>query len=290
MKIDSHQHFWIYNPTEYGWIDNRMKVLQRNYLPGDLQPELVNAGVSGSIVVQARQTLEETRWLLELAGQYDFIKGVVGWVDLCSGEELNDQLDEFSGSKKFVGVRHVVHDEPEDNFMLREDFLKGISLLREYNLTFDLLLFPKHLPVAQVLVSMFPEQKFILDHISKPLIRDKIFSPWIEDIMRLAEHRNVWCKLSGMVTEADWNNQKPEDFHPWLDIVFEAFGTERLMTGSDWPVSLLAGKYDYVTGIVPDYISEMPADIIRKILGMNCIEFYGLDLFANLANFKPDSR
>jgi L-fuconolactonase len=277
MKLDAHQHFWLYNSSDYGWIDDRMQVLKRNYLPGDLQPELAKAGISGSVVVQARQTVEETRWLLQLAGQNDFIKGVVGWVDLCSENELKSQLDEFSKSKKFKGVRHVVQDEPEDNFMLHDDFLKGISLLKQYHITYDLLLLPKQLPVAEVVVSLFPEQKFVLDHISKPMIKDRILSPWKEDLVRLATHTNVWCKISGMVTEADWKKQKPEDFYPYLDIVFEAFGTDRLMIGSDWPVCLLASEYTDVIGIVQNYISEMQVDVQQKILGKNCVEFYGLE-------------
>ncbi len=276
MKIDAHQHFWIYDQAEYGWIDDRMKVLKRNYLPVDLQPELKRSGFSGSVAVQARQSLEETRWLLELSGQYDFIKGVVGWVDLCNEDELKRQLDKFCKSQKLVGVRHVVHDEPEDDFMLRDDFLKGISLLKEYNLTYDLLLFPKHLPLAEKVVSMFPGQRFVLDHISKPQIKNHIFSPWEEDIRKLAGHKNVWCKLSGMVTEADWKNHEPEIFKPYLDIVFEAFGTDRLMTGSDWPVCRLAGEYGEVTGIIEDYIKDMPIVIRQKITGENCIGFYDL--------------
>lgn len=277
MKIDAHQHFWMYNGIDYGWINNRMRVLKRNYLPPDLQPELLKAGFSGSVAVQARQTVEETRWLLQLAAHHDYIRGVVGWVDLCSENELRSQLDEFCKSKKFAGVRHVVHDEPEDNFMLRDDFLKGISLLKGYNLTYDLLLFPKHLPVARLVVSMFPEQKFVVDHISKPLIKDQIINPWNEDLIMLAENQNVWCKLSGMVTEADWEKHRPEDFYPYLDVVFRAFGTGRIMIGSDWPVCLLAGEYYDVMDIINGYISEMPADIRQKILGFNCIDFYGLD-------------
>jgi L-fuconolactonase len=278
MKVDSHQHFWLYNSTDYCWIDDRMTLLKRNFLPEDLQPELAIAGFAGSVVVQARQSVEESRWLLQLAGQYNFIKGVVGWVDLCSENELRLQLDEFSKSEKFVGVRHVVHDEPEDNFMLRDDFLRGISLLKDYNLTYDLLLFPKHLPVAQILVSMFPEQKFVLDHISKPLIKNNVINPWKEDLFRLAENENIWCKLSGMVTEADWKKQKPEDLYPYMDIVFEAFGYDRIMIGSDWPVSRLAGEYKEVIGITEDYISGMAPAIRQKISGLNCIDFYGLDL------------
>lgn len=275
MKIDSHQHFWIYNPAEYGWINESMNFLKRNFLPEDLLPVLEKNGISGTIAVQARQTPEETRWLLRLAEEYDFIKGVVGWVDLRS-DKLKQQLDEFCRWKKLAGVRHVIHDEPEDGFMLRDDFLKGISLLKEYNLTYDLLVFPKHLPVAESLASIFPGQKFVLDHIAKPLIKNRILDPWKEDIIRLADHPNIYCKISGMVTEADWQNHTREDFIPYLDAVFEAFGPERLMAGSDWPVCLLAGDYRNVTGIVEDYISDLPSGIREKILGMNCINFYGL--------------
>jgi len=276
MKIDAHQHFWIYDKTDYAWIDNRMGKLKRDFLPEDLQPELIKSGFSGSVVVQARQTIEETRWLLQLADRYDFIKGVVGWVDLCSGDELKRQLDEFCKSGKFSGVRHVVHDEPEDNFMLMDNFMKGMSLLGEYDLTYDLLIFPKHLPVAQVVVSAFPEQKFVIDHIAKPHIKDQIISPWKEDLMTIADQKNVWCKISGMVTEADWKNHKPENFFSYLDVVFNAFGPGRLLIGSDWPVCCLAGGYKDVMGIVEDYISKMPDEIREKILGTNCIYFYGL--------------
>lgn len=278
MNIDAHQHFWIYNTKDYGWINDRMKALKRNFLPGDLYPELTTAGISGSVVVQARQTVEETRWLLKLANEYDFIKGIVGWVDLCSEADLKRHLDEFSRSEKFAGVRHVVHDEPETDFMLHDDFLKGISLLKEYNLTYDLLIFPEHLPIAQTVVSIFPQQKFILDHIAKPLIKNRITSPWKEGIKSLAGHPNVWCKLSGMVTEADWDNQEPEDLYPYLEVVFEAFGTDRLMIGSDWPVCLLAGKYRDVIGITERYFSNMTEDIRKKVMGMNCINFYGLNV------------
>lgn len=278
MKIDSHQHFWKYNATDYSWIDDRMRILKRDWLAGDLEPVLLEAGFAGSVAVQARQTPEETRWLLNLAEKHDFIKGVVGWVDLCSEDDLKRQLDEFCKSPKLVGVRHVVHDEPEDNFMLSDDFLKGISILKEYNLTYDLLLFPKHLPVARIVVSMFPEQKFVVDHIAKPLIRDRVTDPWKDDIMMLSENKNVWCKLSGMVTEADWVNHTPGDFRPYLDVVFKAFGPGRLMIGSDWPVCLVSRKYREVINIVEDYISGMQNEVRQKILGLNCIDFYGLEI------------
>ncbi|MBN2667292.1 MAG: amidohydrolase family protein [Bacteroidales bacterium] len=278
MKIDSHQHFWKYNASDYGWINDRMKILKRDWLADDLEPGLLEAGFAGSVAVQARQTPEETRWLLSLAENHHLIKGVVGWVDLRSESDLRKQLDEFSRSEKFIGVRHVVHDEPEDNFMLHDDFLKGISILKEYNLTYDLLLFPKHLPVAQLVVSMFPEQKFVVDHIAKPLIKDRVTDPWKDDIVMLSENKNVWCKLSGMVTEADWLNHSSEDFRPYLDVVFNAFGPGRLMIGSDWPVCLVSREYREVINIVEDYISGMQDEVRQKILGLNCIDFYGLEI------------
>jgi L-fuconolactonase len=277
MKIDAHQHFWSYNRDEYGWISDHMKMLKRDFLPPDLHSELLNAGFDGSVAVQARQTPEETRWLLKLAAQNDFIKGVVGWADLRNEDKLRSQLDEFCKSEKFVGARHVVHDEAEDNFMLHDEFLNGISVLKEYNLTYDLLLFPKHLPVAQVVAGLFPDQKFVIDHISKPLIKDHILDPWKEDISAIAKFRNVYCKLSGMVTEADWGNWKPDDFDPYLDVVFKAFDTDRIMTGSDWPVCLAAGSYKDVIAVIDKYISEFPPEVREKILGSNCSEFYNLN-------------
>lgn len=276
MKIDAHQHFWNFNSFDYGWIDDRMQVLKRDYLPEDMHPELIKAGYTGTIAVQARQTVEETRWLLELSSRYDFIRGVVGWADLCDKDELRRQLDEFCLHRKFVGVRHVVHDEPDDDFMLRDDFLEGLSILAIYNLTYDLLLFPRHLRVAQKVVSIFPDQGFVLDHISKPFIRNRTISPWMEDIFNLAAHKNVWCKLSGMVTEAEWKNNDPEIFHPYLDVVFNAFGAQRLMIGSDWPVCRVAGEYADVMAIVEDYVERIPDSGKKKITGANCAEFYGL--------------
>jgi L-fuconolactonase len=254
-----------------------MKVLKSDHLPGDLLPELVKSGISGTICVQARQTPEETRWLLQLSDINAFIKGVVGWVDLRSEEDLKDQLDEFCRNKKFVGVRHVIHDEPDDNFLLRDDFLRGISTLAGYGLSYDLLLFPRHLPVANRMVSMFPEQRFVLDHISKPLIREGILSPWKEDLMRLAENSNVYCKLSGIVTEADWQNWKPEELKPYLDIVFEAFGPDRLMAGSDWPVCCVAADYGRVLGVIENYFANFPEEVQEKVLGLNCSDFYRIE-------------
>lgn len=273
MRIDAHQHFWLYNPDEYAWIGENMKVLQNDFLPMQLRKELDNMLFDGSIVVQARQTLEETEWLLMLASKYDFIKGVVGWVDLCSND-IEDQLKKYSGNSKFVGVRHVVHDEPDDNFMARPDFQHGISLLEKYNLTYDLLLFPKHLPLATELVRKFPNQRFILDHIAKPHIKGQVKEPWTSEINKLAQLPNVYCKLSGMVTEADWQNWKTPDFAYYLETVYQAFGPDRLMIGSDWPVCTVAGGYQQVMSVVTDFIKQFDADMQNKILGTNCSQFY----------------
>lgn len=275
MRIDSHQHFWKYNAEEYSWIDDKMQVLRQDFLPEDLEIELKKSGFSGSVAVQARQNIHETRWLLSLAEQYEIIKGVVGWVDLCS-TNIEAQLEEFSQHPKLVGVRHVLQDEPDEHFMLRDDFLRGISLLREYNLVYDILIFPKHLPAAVELVKKFPDQFFVLDHIAKPDIKGKNIEPWKEDINKLAAYSNVSCKLSGMVTEAEWQNWEYGDFLPYLETVFTAFGTERLLTGSDWPVCTLAGSYQSVMNIVTDYIIKSDQKDSSGILGGNAARVYNI--------------
>jgi len=258
-------------------MTDQMAVLRRDYLPGELKPLLSASGFEGAIAVQARQMVEETEWLLQLADQHDFIKGVVGWVDLCSAN-LRGQLERYARHPKLVGVRHVVHDEPDDQFMLRPEFRGGMALLPEFNLTYDLLLFPRHLPVAMELVREFPEQPFVLDHLAKPAIRDGQVSPWKEDLKTLARFDNVTCKLSGMVTEAKWKQWRPEDFHQYLDIVITAFGPDRLMIGSDWPVCTLSGEYAAVMGTVIDYVQQFPAAVREGILGGNCAKFYRLDI------------
>ena len=275
MIIDSHHHLWKFNTADYAWMDKSMSILKQDYLPADLEKQLIGSGIVATVAVQARQNLEETRWLLEVAHQQPFIKGIVGWVDLCS-EELDAQLEKFSKDPGLVGVRHVIHDEPDDDFMLRPAFLKGIEKLGQYNLTYDLLLFPKHLKRAIELVSLFPEQKFVLDHISKPFIKAGILDPWREEISALAVRTNVWCKISGMLTEADHKHWKYEDFLPFLDVVVEAFGTDRIMLGSDWPVCLLAGEYHQVMDIPARYFKDLDPVEMEKISRMNCIECYEL--------------
>lgn len=275
MRLDSHQHFWHYNPAEHVWMTGAMEALRRDYLPQELAPLLAQAGFDGTIAVQARQNLEETRWLLELAARHEFIKGVVGWVDLRS-PEVDGQLERFAADPKLVGVRHVVHDEADDRFLLLPEFRCGIARLAAHGLTYDLLLFPRHLPVAVEFVREFPGQAFVLDHIAKPPIRERGFSPWREDLAQLARLPNVWCKLSGMVTEAEWKGWQSDDFHRYLDIVVEAFGTGRLMIGSDWPVCLLSGDYGPVMDIVRGYVARFTPAEQDAILGLNAAEFYGV--------------
>lgn len=275
MHIDSHQHFWSYSAEEYPWIDAAKRPLMRDFLPSDLQPLLRQTGLNGSVAVQARQSLTESRWLLELAEQNPAIVGVVGWVDLRS-PRVEEQLAEFAPHEKFVGVRHVVQDEPDDRFLLLPEFVRGLRLLPRFGLTYDLLIYPRQLPAAIELVRLLPNQPFVLDHIAKPPIASGEIGPWRSQIRELAHSPNVLCKISGMVTEADWSGWQPADFRPYLETVLEAFGPGRLMFGSDWPVCLLAGEYDRVFSLVNDFITSLTADERRGILGANAAKFYGL--------------
>jgi len=275
MMIDAHQHFWKYNEREYGWIGPDMRVLKRDYVPDDLEPLARDLGFEGTVVIQARQTLEETEWLLDLADQYDLIRGVVGWVDLCS-ESVDEQLRRFCGHSLFRGVRHVVQDEPDPEFMLRPDFHRGIASLAAYGLTYDILVFPRQLPAACALVERFPEQPFVLDHLAKPLIGKRTFEPWRTDLRRLASAENVYCKASGIFAQVDPRRWTREEIYPYLDVVFDAFGPERIMIGSDWPVCTLAGSYSEAMGVVLDYVERLPSKVGEGVLGNNAARFYGL--------------
>ena len=272
MKLDSHQHFWSYDAAQYPWIPKGTP-LHRDWLPGDLAPLLGAAGLDGCIAVQARQTAEESRWLLELAEHHAIIKGVVGWVDLRA-PRVGEELAELARHPRFVGVRHVVQAEPDNNFMLGADFLRGIGMLRAHRLTYDILIHAGQLPAAIALAKRFPEQPFVLDPIAKPPIKAGTHSPWREQIRELAKAPNVLCKVSGMVTEADAKAWQPADFRPYLDVVFEAFGEDRLMYGSDWPVCLLAAEYARVFALVRDYIAPLSAQVQAKVLGGNAARFY----------------
>ena len=277
MIIDAHHHLWKYNTRDYGWMDDSMAVLKHDYLPEDLALELQNSGINGTVVVQARQNLEETRWLLELADENSFIKGVVGWLDLRS-PDLEQQLIKFAAHPKLVGVRHVIHDEADDDFMLRSEFRQGIALLEAYELSYDLLLFPNHLEGAVKLLEEFPRQRFVLDHLGKPLIKAGILEPWKSDLARLAAKPNVWCKLSGMVTEADHELWQYEDLLPYMEVVMNAFGPERILLGSDWPVCRLAGEYSEVLNVVHEFIKSLKNSDQEKILYQNAIDCYKLKM------------
>jgi L-fuconolactonase len=276
LKIDAHQHFWQYSAAEYGWISDPISVLRRDFLPRDLQPLLQANGFDGSIAVQARQSLEETRWLLELAQQNAFVKGVVGWVDLCSSA-VRDQLAAYASNKKLVGVRHVLQDEPDDAFMLQPAFRHGIAQLAEFGLVYDLLLYPRHLPVAVQLVRAFPSQPFVLDHIAKPPIAEGTLEPWARAIRELAQFPQVACKLSGMVTEARWQKWTVDDFAPYLDVVMDAFGPARLMIGSDWPVCTLSADYARTMDIVRERLETLQPSEREAVLGGNCARIYGVE-------------
>jgi len=274
MRIDSHQHFWNYNPEEYPWITPEWPI-RRSYLPEEAAVELNSCQIEGCVAVQARQTLAESEWLLALADRSPFIKGVVGWVDLRA-PDVALQLKRFAAHPKFVGVRHVLQDEPDDNYMLDLQFQRGISQLRQFHLTYDLLIFPRQLPAAIKLAAAFPEQPFVLDHIAKPPIKDGALDPWRAHLQHLATLANVFCKVSGMITEADWTSWHSKQFKPYLDVVFEAFGKDRVMFGSDWPVALLAGTYRQVFELVRDYVAPLGAGIEAGFFGRNAANFYQL--------------
>ena len=276
-RIDSHQHFWKYDPREYGWIDERMGALKRDFLPADLEPRLRAAGFDACVTVQARQTLEETAWLLELADRNPFVVGVVGWVDLCS-PDAPAQLERFAKHPKLVGVRHIVQGEADDRFLLRADFGRGIALLEEFGLAYDILIHPRHLAVAAEFVKRFPRQRFVLDHLAKPEIARGEIRAWTRDVRALAAEPNVHAKLSGLVTEADWKRWTPDELRPYLDVAFACFGPGRLMAGSDWPVCTVAGDYGRVMGVITEYLGERPAAEREAVLGGNARAFWRLEV------------
>ena len=275
MKIDAHQHFWIYEPREYEWIDESLAALRRDFLPGDLEPEVRQCGFEGSVVVQARQTLGETRWLLKLAEQFPFVKGVVGWVDLRAAN-LRETLTALRPNTKLVGVRHIVQSEPDDRFLLRPDFLRGIGMLEEFGLAYDILIYTKHLSVAAEFVSRCPRQRFVLDHLAKPPIKSGDLAEWMRGIRELAAFPHVMAKVSGLVTEADWNAWTPEQVVECVDVAFGCFGAGRLMIGSDWPVCTVAGTYSRVMGIVMDYVERLSEEERGAVLGGNAARFWEL--------------
>ncbi|WDF66279.1 amidohydrolase family protein [Flavobacterium sp. KACC 22763] len=274
-RIDSHQHFWKFDPVRDSWIDETMQNIQRDFLPEDLQPLLKENQFEGCVAVQASQSEEETHFLLDLASKNDFIKGVVGWVDLRN-ENIEDRLQFFSDQKKLKGFRHVVQGEADD-FMFGTEFRRGITALKSFNYTYDILIFERQLPAAISLVKDFPNEKFVIDHIAKPDIKSGSIDSWKKGIEEIAKYDNVWCKISGMVTEADWKNWKPEDLKPYLDVIFENFSVDKLMYGSDWPVLNVASDYNEVVKTLEDYISKFSVEDQNKIWFVNANEFYKLN-------------
>ncbi|MGE5943206.1 MAG: amidohydrolase family protein [Flavobacteriales bacterium] len=275
MIIDSHQHFWYYEPAKHAWIDDNMAVIRKDFMPSDLEVVYKEHGIDGCVAVQADQTLAETDFLLKLASEHDFIKGVVGWVDLRSSS-IEATLETYSQHKKLKGFRHVVQGEVDHNFLLRPQFLIGISLLKKFNFTYDILIFPHQLGATLEFVKQFPNQKFVIDHIAKPYIKNGFYDGWAVLMKEIAKQENVYCKLSGMITEADYKLWTPEQIKPYMELVLEAFGPERLLFGSDWPVCLVAGNYSKVKKLVTYFISELSQDEQAQIMGANAINFYNL--------------
>ena len=272
--IDSHQHFWSYDPVEYAWIDATMAPLQRDFMPVDLKREMDRSGVTACVAVQTRQSLEETRWLLELADVHPFVSGVVGWVDL-QGDDVDAQLERLSAHPKIAGVRHIAQAEPP-GFFDRPRFRDGVARLERHGLTYDILVYARQLAEAVGFARAFPRQPFVLDHLGKPDIRGDGYSTWRRDFDAIAALPNVTCKLSGLVTEADWREWTPGQLRPYLDAALEAFGPARVMMGSDWPVCLLAAPYADVIEMVRDAIGEYSKDEREQILSGTAKRFFRL--------------
>ena len=276
MRIDAHQHFWKYDPTRHAWITEEMSALRQDFLPENLTPELEANQIDASVSVQAEQSEEETQFLLRLAERNPRIAGVVGWLDLRS-PGIGKRLEHFSREKKLSGFRHFAQDEPDDHFLTGEEFVRGVKSLRAHGFTYDILIYPRQLPAARELVERLPDQRFVIDHLAKPDIKNgRRTKEWTNHIRAISQNKNTYCKVSGLVTEANWASWKTRDFRPYLDVVFQAFGTDRLMFGSDWPVCLMAASYGQVRQIVEDYLGGQGEAEIGKIFGGNAIRFYNL--------------
>jgi L-fuconolactonase len=274
MIIDSHQHFWKYDSERHAWITDAMSFIKRDFMPEEFERECDANGVDGSIVVQVDQSEAETHFLLDLAERHKRVVGAVGWVDFRS-PGVEERLRYFSQFKKLCGFRHIAEVEPDD-FLVGRDFIRGISRLLEFGFAYEILIYPKQLPAAIELVSRFPEQRFVVNHAAKPLIKSGAREPWAAYMRTIAQNENIYCKVSGLVTEADWVHWNPQDIHPYLDVVFEAFGPERLMFGSDWPVCLLAATYQQAKRLIETYVEIHAAEHKSDIFSGNAIRFYGL--------------
>lgn len=277
MRIDSHQHFWKFDPIRDSWIDDTMSALRRDFLPEDLEPLLRRNGIAGCVAVQADQSEDETFFLTDLAAKHDFIKGVVGWVDLCAST-IEERLQYFSTFKSLKGFRHIVQAEPEPDFILRADFCRGISKLKKFDFSYDILILPKNLPYLPKFISQFPDQSFVIDHLAKPDIRKGEVKEWGYHLKKAAAFENVHCKLSGMVTEADLHHWKSADFKPFINAVIEAFGIDRVMFGSDWPVCLSGATYQEACSILEHNTMHLSDTEKDKLWGGNAARFYKLEV------------
>ncbi|HEB53330.1 MAG TPA: amidohydrolase [bacterium] len=276
MRIDAHQHFWHYRPADLPWIDAHMHRIARDFLPADLRPSLAACGIDGCIAVQARSSLAETRFLLDLAAEHDFVRAVVGWLDLFA-DDVDDTLAELAREPRLRGVRHIVQDEPDDQFLLRNDFQRGVARLGAHGLVYDILIYPRQLDAAVSFVAALPDQPFVLDHMAKPDIANARTDDWLLGFEGLAQFETVACKISGMVTEADWHAWQPHDFRLYLDKALDAFGIDRLLFGSDWPVCLLAAdEYRDVYGLVWDWAAQLTDTERGKLFGDNAARIYGI--------------
>ncbi len=274
-RIDAHQHFWKFDPVRDSWINEEMSVIQRDFLPTDLQTILQENDMDGCVAVQSDQSEKENEFQLSNAADFDFIKGVVGWVDLQS-QAIEERLSHYHRFKKMKGFRHVLQGEKDRALMLQPAFMNGISKLQQFGFTYDILIFPDQIKYAAELVAAFPDQKFVIDHIAKPNIKDHLVESWKEDITALSGFENLYCKISGMVTEATWQGWTKDDFIPYMDTVVETFGTKRIMFGSDWPVCMVAASYNEVLGIAEDYFAPFSEEERNKFFGQNAVQFYNL--------------
>ena len=275
MRVDAHQHFWRHDPVHFAWIDDSMAILRRDFLPEDLEPLLAAKDLDACVAVQATTTDAETDWLLDLAEAHDFIRGVVGWADLRSST-FEERLGSLLERPKLVGLRHVVQSEPDERFLLREDFARGVEALGQAGLTYDLLIYPRQLPAAIAFADRHEDLGIVLDHLAKPEIRSGRLESWTRDLRELARRENVFCKISGLVTEADWTAWRPEQIRSCIEVGLEAFGPARLMIGSDWPVCTLAAGHDQVIDLAESAIGGLSARERAAIAGENARRFYGL--------------
>jgi L-fuconolactonase len=276
VLIDAHHHLWKHNNNDYEWMnDDRLRPLRRDFLTQDLVDATGDSDLHGTIAVQARQNIVETEFLLDVASSQSLVRGVVGWLPLCSSD-VHAAIERFSTDPKFKGVRHVLQDEPNDFFVLRDDFNRGVARLNSFGLVYDILIFERHLPQAIEFVDRHPSQVFVLDHVAKPRIKENVLSPWSERIRELAKRENVYCKVSGMVTEADWDSWSSQQLKPYFDVVLAAFGPSRLMFGSDWPVLTLASDYQTWVHTVQSLIADLSTDERDRIMSGTAREAYRL--------------